>query len=421
MQRRQFVAAAAGAAAVNLNPRAMGANDRINVALIGGNNQGKGVGQRMIGAGGRISHICDLDDAVFANLEPLYLERQGSRPKFVKDYRRVVDDKSIDAVIVSTPDHWHTHMSLSIMQSGKDLFIEKPLSQTIQEGQLIRDAARKYKRVVQVGTMRRSGPHFHEAAQQVKKLGKLCMVRAWMHQVRASIGNPPDSAPPPGVDYNMWLGPAPSRPFNKNRFHYNWRFFWDYGNTELGNQGVHMLDVALMGIQELKGLEKSLPKRVSSQGGIYWLDDAKEVPDTQTTTYDYGDFMLVWELSSYSRSHPPDGIAAGTGFYGSEGTLIVDGRGWKLYGPDGKPASSGQSQPMTHENNFLECMRSRKAPNAEVEIGRLSTTLCHLGNISQKLGRDIRFDAKAENFGDDKQANAMLTKQYRKGFELPKV
>jgi predicted dehydrogenase len=419
--RRNFVTAAVGAAALNLNPRAMGANDRINLALIGARNQGKGVGLRTIAAGGRIATICDIDDAIYAAVAPQYAERQGQKPVYVKDYRRVIDDKNIDAVIIATPDHWHTHMGLPVLQAGKDLFIEKPLSQTIHEGRLIRDASRKYKRVVQVGTMRRSGPHFQEAAKQVSKIGKLCMVRAWMAQVRESIGTPPDGTPPAGVDYDMWLGPAPLRAFNQNRFHYNWRFFYDYGNTELGNQGVHMLDVALMGIQEVAGMAKSLPHRVSSQGGIYWLHDAKEVPDTQVTTYDYGDFMLVWELSSFSKSHPVENAQAGTAFYGSQGTLIVDGRGWKLFGADGKPAGSGDAQPMTHEKNFLECMRSRKEPNADVEIGRLSTTLCHLGNISQKLGRDVKFDAKTETFGDDKAANALLTKHYRKGFELPKV
>ena len=421
--RRTFLKAAAAATALNLNPRAMGANDRISLALIGARNQGKGVALRSIAAGARITTICDIDDAIYAAVSPQLQERQDAKPAFVKDFRRVLDDKNIDAVIIAVPDHWHTHMSIPAMQAGKDVYVEKPLTQTIHEGHLIRDAARKYQRVVQVGTMRRSGEHFREAARMVGsgKLGKLCLVRAWMAQVRESIGNPPDTAPPAGVDYEMWLGPAPSHAFNVNRFHYNWRFFWDYGNSELGNQGVHMLDVALMGIQEAFGTKHSIPTRVSSQGGIYWLKDAKEVPDTQTTTYDYGDFLLVWELNSFSRSHPIEGAAAGTAFYGTDGTLVVDGNGWKLFGPDGKLTSSAKAAPMTHEKNFLECMRSRKAPNAEVEIGRLSTTLCHLGNISQKLGRDVRFDPQTETFGSDAAANAMLRKQYRKGFDLPKV
>jgi hypothetical protein len=271
--------------------------------------------------------------------------------------------------------------------------------------------------------MRRSGEHFREAARFAGsgKLGKLCLVRAWMCQVRKSIGNPPDSAPPAGVDYDMWLGPAPKRPFNPNRFHYNWRFFWDYGNSELGNQGVHMLDTALMGIQELRGLERSLPTKVSGHGGIYWLNDAKEVPDTQVTTYDYGDFMLVWELHSFANHHPIDNDDAGTAFYGTDGTLVVTDDGWRVFGPKNQVVASGQSSPLAHEKNFLECMRSRKLPNADVEIGRLSTTLCHLGNISYHLKRDVKFDPKTETFGDDREANALLEKSYRQGFELPKV
>ncbi len=415
--RRSFLAQTAAATA------ALGANDRINLALIGARNQGRGVARRAIAAGARVPVICDIDDAIYAAVAPQLEERQGAKPAYVKDYRRVLEDKNIDAVIIAPPDHWHTHMSLLAMQAGKDVFVEKPLSQTIREGQLIRNAARKYQRIVQVGTMRRSGEHFREAARYVGsgKLGKLCLVRAWMCQVRKSIGNPPDAPPPVGVDYDMWLGPAPQRPFNSNRFHYNWRFFWDYGNSELGNQGVHMLDVALMGIQELVGVERSLPTKVSGHGGIYWLSDAKEVPDTQVTTYDYGAFMLVWELHSFANHHPIDNDDAGTAFYGTEGTLVVGGDGWRVFGPKNQVVASGQSSPLAHEKNFLECMRSRKLPNADVEIGRLSTTLCHLGNISYHLRRDVKFDPKTETFGDDREANALLEKSYRKGFELPKV
>lgn len=422
--RRAFLRnASAAAAAVNWNPAALGANDRISLALIGARNQGKGVARRSIAAGARIAALCDIDDAIHAAVSPVLEQAQGHKPAYVKDYRRVLDDKNIDAVIIATPDHWHTHMALAAIAAGKDVFVEKPLSQTIREGQMIRDAARKYKRVVQVGTMRRSGPHFQEAAKFVGsgKLGKLCLVRAWMCQVRQSIGNPPDGNPPAGVDYDQWLGPAPKRPFNENRFHYNWRFFWDYGNTELGNQGVHMLDVALMGIQQLLGKENSLPAKVSGHGSIYWLDDAKEVPDTQVITYDYGKFLLVWELESFANHHPIEGAAAGTAFYGTGATLIVDGSGWRVYGPKKEIVASGGAAPMAHERNFLECMRTRALPNADVETGRLSTTLCHLGNICHLLGRDVRFDPRTETFGGDREANARLEKTYRRGFDLPRV
>ena len=425
VSRRSLLKAGIGGAAAfaNLNPRAMGANERINLALIGGRNQGKGVALRHIKAGGHIATFCDLDEEILGKTGPLLEKAQGVKPAYERDFQRVLDDKNIDAVIIATPDHWHTHIGLLACQAGKDVYIEKPLSQTIAEGHMLRDAARKYNRVMQVGTQRRSGEHFRRAAEYVAsgKLGKVCLVKAWMCQVRKSIGNPPDSEPPATVDYDKWLRPAPRRPFNQNRFHYNWRFFWDYGNTELGNQGVHMLDVGLMGIQQLKKQEHVLPKHISGHGGIYWLDDAKEVPDTQVLTYDFGDLMLVWELRSFGDQDPVDGTRAGTGFYGTEGTLILDGEGWKVYDRKNQIADTMAETPLLHEANFLECVKSRKRPNADVEIGRLSTTLCHLGNICQRLGRDIRFDPKTETFPGDAEATDRLTKQYRGSYPLPKV
>ena len=424
--RRHFLkSTAAGAASLaGLNARALGANERIQLALIGGRNQGRGVALRAIKQGAEIRTLCDIDEAISAKVAPELEQAQGRAPSVVKDFRRVLDDKQIDAVIIATPDHWHTHMAIPACQAGKDVYCEKPLSQTIREGQWIRDAARKYNRVVQVGTQRRSIEHFRTATDYVAsgKLGKLCMVKAWMCQLRPTIGRPPDGTPPSSVDYDVWLGPAPKRPFNQNRFHYNWRFFYDYGNTELGNQGIHMLDVALAGIQKLRGKEKCLPKHISGHGGIYWLDDAKEVPDTQLINYDFGDLLLVWELRSFGGHHALEGTAAGTGFYGTEGTLIVDGSGWQVYGPkETKPILQIYDSGGSHEGNFLECVKSRKRPNGDIEVGRLSTTLCHLGNICQRLGRDIRFDAETETFGNDAAANAMLTKTYRDSYPVPKV
>jgi len=403
--------------------RAASASDTVSLALIGARNQGRGVALRSIAAGARISVLCDIDDGIAAKVSPEIERAQGSPPAYVKDFRRVLDRKDVDAVIIAAPDHWHTHMAIPACQAGKDVFLEKPVSQTVREGQLIRDAARKYARVMQIGTMRRSADHFRAAAEFVGsgKLGKICLIKAWMCQVRRSIGNPPDGAPPEGADYDMWLGPAPQRPFNPNRFHYNWRFFWDYGNSELGNQGVHMLDVALWGIQKMRRAEKCLPTRVSGQGGIYWLDDAKEVPDTQVVTYDFGEFMLVWELRSFSSGNAIEGTEAGTAFYGTEGTLTVDGSGWRVQSIKGEPGPSAGRAPFQHERDFLDCVKSRQKPNADIEVGRLSTTLCHLGNIAHHLKRDVRFDPATETFPGDGEANALLTKSYRASYPLPAV
>ena len=424
--RRTFLRGAGLAAAgsfLNLNPRARGANEKVTLALIGARNQGRGDASRAIAAGAGIKTICDLDPEIIAKVSPDLAKRQGKQPGSASDYRQVLDDKDIDAVIIAAPDHWHAIMAIQACQAGKDVYCEKPLTQTIHEGHMVREAVRKYNRIMQVGTQRRSMPHFEEAVDYVAsgKLGKVCLIRAWMCQTRGSIGRPPDGTPPPGVDYDRWLGPAPKRPFNPMRFHYNWRFFWDYGNSELGNQGVHMLDVAIWAIQKMRGMERCLPTRISGNGGIYWLDDMKEVPDTQTTTYDYGDMMLVWELRSFGQHAAIEGTAAGTGYYGSEGALIVDGKGWRVIQKDGSPGPSGQSRGEAHEKNFLECVKSRQKPHSDVETGRLSTTLCHLGNICYHLKRDVRFDPKTETFGGDKAANALLTKAYRAGYALPKV
>jgi len=428
--RRRFAAKsglAIAAGSLNLNPRAMGANERVTLGLIGGRNQGRHVSLAAIACGGLIKAFCDIDDAILAKVSPQLAEAQRRAPAQAKDFRRLLEDKDIDAVIIATPDHWHAHMALLACHAGKDVYVEKPLSQTIREGQLIRDAARKYNRIVQVGTHRRSGLHFREAAEYVAsgRLGKVCQIEAWTYQVRKSIGRPPDGAPPPGVDYDAWLGPAPQRPFNPNRFHYNWRFFWDYGNSELGNMGVHVLDVALQVIQKMRGMDDCMPRRVTCSAGIYWLDDAKEVPDTQTVCYEYPDLSLVWELRSFAEKPSEQGIIVGTSFHGTEGTLFADVSAWKVIAANGDAGPSGKGTGeeellRRHVNNFLECVKSRALPNADVEIGRLSTTLCHLGNIAHHLKRDLRFDPKTETF-DNAEANARLTKTYRDTYPLPQV
>ncbi len=427
LNRRAFLkgtgAALAAGSVLNLNPSAQGANERVVLALIGGNSRGHDDGLEAIKQGARIKTFCDIDDAVLARTGKALEQAQGQAPGHAKDFRNVLEDKDIQGVIIATPDHWHAHPTLLACQAGKDVYVEKPLSHTIHEGLLMRDAARKYNRVVQVGTQRRSMHHFRSAIDYVAsgKLGKLCLVKAWMCQVRGSIGNPPDSPVPAGVDYDRWLGPAPARPFNRNRFHYNWRFFWDYCNTELGNQGVHLVDIGMWGIEALRGLDRCLPSHVSGSSGIYWLHDAKQVPDTQVLTYDYGDLVLVWELRSFQDSFPLEGTVAGTAFYGTEAGLLVDGHGWKVYAKKGQPGPSETASGGSHMGNFLECVKSRARPNADIELGRLSTTICHLGNICTRLQRDVHFDPVAGNFGADQAANALLTKQYRAPYTLPEV
>jgi predicted dehydrogenase len=437
--RRTFLTGAAGTAGLlNLNPAAMGANERPTLALIGGRNQGRGVAQRAIQAGAVFKTLCDIDPAIQNATGAAIEKAQQRRPGLVADFERVLEDKDIDAVVIATPDHWHTRIALLACQAGKDVYCEKPLCQTVEEGKLIRDAARKYKRVVQVGTQRRSGELFQNAVEMVAagKLGKVALIKAWINQIRISIGRPADGTPPAGVEYDRWLGPAPKRPFNENRFHYTWRFFNDYGNAEIGNQGIHVLDIGIWAVQKMRGYEpaKCLPKRVSTMGGIYWLDDAKEVPDMQIVSYDYGDMMMNFELRSFATDyvlpHSKAPVAntkmAGgptdffTGYYGTDATLLVTNDYWELHWKDGKVETGKGAQPR-HEADFLEALKSRRRPNSDVEIGRLSTMLCHLGNISYKLGRDVKFDPATETFGADKEANALLRKEYRAPYGLPRV
>jgi len=434
--RRIFLQSAAAAAFVNLNPAVMGANEKVTLALIGGRNQGNGDALRAVRAGARFKTLCDLDPKVLEKTGADIAKAQGDKPTFEDDFRRVLDDKEIDAVMIATPDHWHARMVILACQAGKDVYVEKPLCQTIHEGQVIRDAARKHNRVVQVGTQRRSMEHFRGAAEFVASgnIGKVPLIKAWINQIRIDIGKPADGATPAGVNYDRWLGPAPARPFNENRFHYTWRYSWDYGNSEIGNQGIHVLDVAIWAIQLMRGFDgaKCLPKRTSAIGGIYWLDDAKEVPDTQIVSYDYGDMMLNFELRSFATDYlmphaaPRIGpkSAGGpadfaTAYYGTDATVLALNDRWEVHWKDGKVEQT-KAGGGSHEANFLEAVKSRKKPNADVEVGRLSTMLCHLGNVSYKLGRDVRFDPKTEKFGDA-EANKLLRKEYRAGYELPKV
>ncbi len=424
LKKTSIASLAAAGTAINLNPAALGANEKIRLALIGCRSRGWQVAGEAPKLGAEIHTLCDIDPQVLEDIGGRAEEAQGSKPKTCMRYEEVLADKNIDAVIIATPDHWHAAITILACQADKDVYVEKPLSHTIQEGQLMRDAARRYQRVMQVGLQRRSMNHFKSAVEYVAsgQLGKLCLVKAWMCQVRGSIGHPPDSDPPAGVDYDRWLGPAPKRPFNKNRFHYNWRFFWDYCNSELGNQGVHMLDIALWGIQAIRGSAHQLPTRVSSQDGIFWkLDDLKEVPDTQVVTYDFGDLLLSWELRSFLSHHPIEGTEAGTGFYSNEGCLIVEGDRWKVYRPDGSKEIEEKASGGSHLQNFLDCIKSREQPNSDIELGRLSTTLCHLGNISHHLRREVVFDPATETFGNDREANQRLSKEYREPYGLPKV
>ena len=293
--RRTFLkttsTALAAGSFVGLNPSALGANERIVLALIGGNNQGRGVALNAIKDGAEIKTFCDLDDAVLGRTGADLAKAQGKDPAPEKDFRRVLEDKDIQGVIIATPDHWHAIPTILACQAGKDVYVEKPLATTIDEGRAMLTASHKHNRIVQMGSQWKSCTHILEAADFVKsgKLGSVSMVRAWAWlDWQPQLESHQDGNPPPGVDYDFWLGPAPKRAFNPNRFHYNFRWFWDYAGGLMTDWGVLLINLAMWGM----GPEH--PKTITSCGGKFAVDDNTETPDTQIAVYEFPTYTYIW-------------------------------------------------------------------------------------------------------------------------------
>lgn len=395
-------------------------NDRINLAVIGVRGQGSHNAWQFLNTGEvNLVALCDVDERELTRVADACQGHGNVKEPIARqrDFRRLLDDPKIDAICVSTPDHWHAVMTVMGCQAGKHVYVEKPLSWCIAEGRAMLNAARRYNRVVQTGSQQRSGAHFIEAVGLVREgaLGEVPFVRAWVAHQRGVVLAQPDSPPPDYVDYDLWLGPAPVRPFNVNRFHYNWHWWWDYGTGELGNWGAHMLDIARWGL----GLD--YPLRATASGGKLPLpQDCRETPDTQIVVYDYPGCTLLWEHRIYSqRSY--QGMTYGAEFLGTEGTLLVDRDCWTLYQPDGKTvrAERGTSdQHGAHLRDFLACVRSGERPHADVEEGHITAVLCHLGNLSLRLGRSLMLNPATERFDNDAEANAMLTRDYRAPWRL---
>ena len=316
-------------------------------------------------------------------------------------------------------------------QAGKDVYVEKPDGHNILEGLTMVAAAKKYQRIVQLGTQARSGEHQLRCMQYIGTgaLGKVRFAKAWESTRQGAIPAVPDSAPPAGFDYDRWLGSAPKRPFNTRRFHGNWRWFFDYGTGDLGNDGVHRLDVARWGLETAIAANKDrplgLPQRVSALGGKYYFDDVQEWPDTLMVTYDYtAGYVLTYEMriwSAYRMHEESEGIA----IYGDAGSVILGNTRWRAFDTAGKLVKEDASDvgDVPHAQNFLACLRSRQKPNADLEtVGQPSSLLCHLGNAAWRTQRTLQFDPSTNTFGKDEAANALLTRpEYRAGYELPKI
>ena len=372
--------------------------------------------------------LCDVDDE-WLNKRAADVEKKTGKkvPHLYKDWRRVIDNKDVDVVIIGTPDHWHCLPTVWACQAGKDVYVEKPLSNTIEECNLMEKAARKYNRIVQVGQWQRSDPHWDEAANFLKagNIGRIRTVKVWAYQDgKPTLPVKPDCDAPAGVDYDMWLGPAPKRPFNPYRFHYNFRFFWDYAGGLMSDWGVHLLDYAL------EGMNADLPSRVFSSGGKFaYPNDAMETPDTLMATYAYDDFNIIWDHAC-GINHGLYNRKEGLAFYGENGTMILDRAGWEVIPVvsnnvarmEAVPFKKGEGKGLyNHVGNMLSCIKNRELPNADVAIGARVAKMAHLANISCRVQREVHWDDKNNLFVGDNEATALSKAYYRAPWELPKL
>jgi predicted dehydrogenase len=403
--------------------RILGANDAVHLAVAGLNGRGGShVDEFGKLAGVEISYLVDPDTRTFKKRLDQIQKRGGREPATVQDIRRVLDDKSVDAVSVATPNHWHALITIWSCQAGKDVYVEKPCSHNVHEGRVAVEAARRYNRIVQHGTQSRSSHEWALAAAAVRsgKLGKLQVSRALCYKPRGSIGVQPAASQPEQLDFDIWLGPASRQPFHANLVHYNWHWFWDFGNGDIGNQGVHQMDIARWLIPATTtsshGASATFPKTVLSLGGRFGYHDQGQTPNTQISIMDFGDTQLIFEVRGLT-TRDFHGQKVGNIAHLESGTLI----GAKFY-PKGEskavPVSSivhvepERGPGKGHFSNFIEAVRSRKVDdlNADILEGHYSAALCHLANISYRLGQEVPFNKSAGAFGDDKEAGETLAR-----------
>ncbi|MDR2863195.1 MAG: Gfo/Idh/MocA family oxidoreductase [Puniceicoccales bacterium] len=401
------------------------ANETLNVGLIGCRNMGWGdLNAMLTHKGVRCVALCDVDDAVLAERKAALAKKYGQNVETFKDYRKLLERKDIDIVIIGTPDHWHCRQLVDACAAGKDVYVEKPLANSIAECEVMVNAAVHYNRVVQVGQQQRSHAHWHEMVDYLRsgELGKIGRVKAWANFDYAALHTPaPDSPVPAGVDYDLWLGPAPVRPFNQQRFHGSWRMFWNYGGGLLTDWGVHLLDMCLWGMDV-----KTLPLHTVAHGGKF-LDPegAHETFDTLSVAWQFKDFILEWENNATNNA--PHGKNYGLFFRGSNGTLVADRGKWEVF-PEGKkiPVKTARAKGdfyVNHTGNFLECVRTRnRATACSIENGSLCARYTHLGNISARVGNGtlLVYDEHKHQFNVP-EANRFFKPDYRPQWEFPQV
>ena len=437
--RRDFIKKSATAAAVLSIPtiipaHAFGANDRINAAVLGLNGRGKNhVSGLMVQDNVLVTTLCDPDMNILKDRQKSFKEEYGKDVALVQDLRRVYEDKDIDVVSIASPNHWHALSVIWACQAGKDVYVEKPGSHNVWEGRKMVEAANKYDRIVQHGVQLRSSPAVNEAIQLMRDgyIGRVYMARGLVFRWRPSIGNHPVEPVPDGLDYDLWTGPAQKQPFSKNIVHYNWHWNWEYGNGDVGNQGIHETDLCMW------GLDVGLPTKITSMGGKYLWDDAKEVPEVLTSVYNYPDEnkIIQFEVRPWA-TNTEQGVTVGNIFYGDKGILVVDGYSkYQTYlgqnrepgksGDDGAKEASGMDRGAGgtdgHFTNFIEAVRKhdKSILNGPVETAHLSSALAHLGNIAYRLEKVLTFDPKTEKFVGDPEADKMLTREYRAPYVIP--
>jgi len=420
MKRRKFIRETVAAIAAPALARGRSLNDTVRLAVLGVHGQGRSHIRHFQELDNvEVVTLCDPDANVAAERAAEFAQAYGRKVRTETDLRHVLDDDSVDAVSIATPNHWHALATIWACQAGKDVYVEKPGAHNIWEGRKMIEAAAKYRRIVQHGVQLRSSPALQEAVQKLREgvIGKVYLARALIYRWRPSIGHFPDEPPPAYLDWNLWQGPAQTRAFSRGLVHYNWHWHWDYGNGDIGNQGIHQLDMAQW------GLGVGLPDEVTAMGGKFLWDDDKETPEVLTALCRYRRQAKMIEIAVRPWcTNTEDGVEVGNIFYGSEGYMVI--RHYDAYetylGREREPGPS-RKEAGNHQENFIRAVRSRKKSelNGPVETAHYSSALAHLANVSFRLDRLQRFDPHKERFISDTEANRMLTRIYREPFVVP--
>jgi len=419
ISRRAFLrtSAAVVTASAASSALAAGASERIRAGVIGVRNRGWQDAENLHQSGRfDIAALCDCDTASFDFAMTRLEKILPARPRFEQDFRRVLDDKSIDAVILATPDHWHALMTVLALEAGKHVFIEKPASFNIDDGKAMVVAQQRHPRlVVAMGTQQRSGQHFKDARSFIEagEIGKVAFARAWMVDKRVVVKKVPDSDPPTGFKYDLWVGPAPLHPYNEEKVHYNWHFMRDFGTNDAGNWGGHWLDTVRW------FLNLDLPTAAAGFGGKYVVHDEKEWFDTQTVMFRYPDLTVIWELRHWN-DQGIQGMGTGAEFRGDKGTVFIDREGWTFQPGSGRPITHpGGALDSPHVKNFADCIAGGARPSADIVEGHKTAVLCHLANIATLFNRQVAFDPAAQAIRNDPEAAKLMGREYRPPWKMP--